>query len=310
MQISVVICAYKRPEMLVGALRSLSGQSLPADQFEVIVVDNNSGPPIPELVAEYARTSPHELRYVLEPSQGISYARNAGVLAAKGDIVAFLDDDEVADEKWLTAHLDVYEQVPEVSAIVGKALPLWESEAPKWLTDWRLIQELNMIYWGEDVHPLTFRETLGTGNSSFRRKVFDEVGLFDPSRAVGEDIDMQRRMEAADKLIYYTPHAVVYHHVKPERARKRHFYRTAFVRGKQRASAAGRRRFESLPDEVKPQGNAAQRLVRRAFVPIGYLAESGLSEQGRVFLIRHVFYIWGFMFETIRTRVFGRSEAQ
>jgi len=308
MLVSVVICAYKRPDMLVEALDSLKEQSLSTDRFEVIVVDNNSGPPIPELVTKYVKTSGYELRYVLEKSQGISHARNSGVLAAKGEIIAFLDDDEVADEYWLTAHLDVYHQVPDVSAIVGKALPLWESEAPKWLTDWRLIQELNMINWGDEVHRLTFRETLGTGNSSFRRELFDEMGMFDTSLAVGEDIDMQRRMEASDKLIYYTPYAVVHHHVKPERARKRHFYRTAFARGKQRASAAGRRRFDSLPDEVKPQGNTSQRLFQRAFVPIGYLTQQGLSEQGRVFLIRHVFYLWGFVYETIRTRLLRRPD--
>lgn len=303
MLISVVICAYKRPGTLREALDSLRAQTLSHDEYEVIVVDNNSGPPIPRLVREYTVDSPYRLKYVLEQSPGVSYARNAGIEHSSAEIVAFLDDDEVADPNWLRAHLDVHAEYPEVSAVVGKALPLWDTEQPTWLTDWRLIRDLNMVDWGDEPHPIRPPESLCTCNSSFQKSVFAETGLFDVRLKVGEDLDIQGRLERLGKTIYYTPDAVIHHHVKVDRVSKGFFYQRAFERGRWRA--AGRTNAtEVVPTgQEEPQENIGKWFVRNTILLTKKMLVSGLSEEGRVFFVRSISYALGLGYGTFRRRI-------
>lgn len=307
MQISVVICAYKRPDTLCEALDSLRTQTLPQDQYEVIVVDNNSGPPIPQLVQSYATDSPYDLKYVLEQSPGVSYARNAGVKNASADIVAFLDDDEIADSNWLQAHLDVHAEHPEVSAVVGKALPLWDSEQPTWLTDWRLIRDLNMVDWGDEPHAISPPESLCTCNSSFQKSVFAETGLFDVRLKVGEDLDIQGRLERLGKTIYYTPDAVIYHHVKAERVGKGFFYKRAFERGYWRA--AGRTNANGIVPvgQEAPQEHIGNWFMKNTVLLAKKMLVSGLTEEGRVFFVRSISYGFGLVYGTVRRRLLRNS---
>ena len=83
--ISVIVCSYNRSDSLRQTLASLAGQSRPAGHsWELIVVDNNSTDDTAELVKTFAAASGLDVRYVLEESQGLSHARNAGIRAARG----------------------------------------------------------------------------------------------------------------------------------------------------------------------------------------------------------------------------------
>ncbi|MHC4418402.1 MAG: FkbM family methyltransferase, partial [Planctomycetota bacterium] len=117
-RISAVICTYRNPELLGSAIESLVNQTLHRDLFEIIVVDNNSGDSTKRVVERYPG-----VRYVLEEKLGLSQARNAGIGAACGDIIAFIDDDAEACRGWLAALLRVYDAVPEAWAVGGKVLP-------------------------------------------------------------------------------------------------------------------------------------------------------------------------------------------
>jgi glycosyltransferase involved in cell wall biosynthesis len=104
--VSVVIPTFRRPESLDRALRSLLAMTHIPDGAEVVVVDNDAGASAARTVALLAKTAPLPIRYVHEPAAGVANARNAGVLAAQGELIAFLDDDETASPEWLAKLLE------------------------------------------------------------------------------------------------------------------------------------------------------------------------------------------------------------
>ncbi|TDI99034.1 MAG: glycosyltransferase, partial [Deltaproteobacteria bacterium] len=147
LRISVVVCTYRNPGLLEKTLASLLNQTLDSARYEVIVVDNNSNDSTPDVVARFP-----SVRYVFEPEQGLSAARNAGIRAASSDIIAFIDDDAEADPGWLQALLEVYDSVPNALAVGGKADPIWDAPPPSWL-DENYHRPLSLIDWGSEIRP-------------------------------------------------------------------------------------------------------------------------------------------------------------
>jgi glycosyltransferase involved in cell wall biosynthesis len=100
--ISIVICTYNRASSLAKTLETLRQMTVPPDlAWELIVVDNNSNDNTCGIVEEFARTSGLEVRYIFEPAQGLDRARNVGIMKARGEIVAFVDDDVLVTEDWM-----------------------------------------------------------------------------------------------------------------------------------------------------------------------------------------------------------------
>ena len=94
-RISLVIATYNRAEQLMTTLESVVGQSFDSQRWECVVVDNNSSDSTRERIEAFVRDhATQNFRYVFEPEQGLSAARNAGIRASRGEIIAFIDDDE------------------------------------------------------------------------------------------------------------------------------------------------------------------------------------------------------------------------
>jgi GT2 family glycosyltransferase len=117
---SVIVCTRYRPERLAACLDALQAQDYP--DYEVIVVDNAPETDEVERLAA-ARGGPVPVRYVLESRPGLSWARNAGLAAARGTIVAFLDDDELPDRYWLAEMARGFTLAPEVAGVSGTVFP-------------------------------------------------------------------------------------------------------------------------------------------------------------------------------------------
>src|SRR6185503_338373 len=132
--ISAVITTYNRSEMLAKALEALLSQHAGGVRYEVIVVDNNSTDDTRATIEALISKGHTNLRYVFEPQQGISYGRNAGIAAARGNIIAFTDDDVVVTDNWIATIKRAFDENPEVEYIGGKILPDWSEPPPKWLT--------------------------------------------------------------------------------------------------------------------------------------------------------------------------------
>src|ERR1044072_8754243 len=119
--LSGVMCAYNRPELLRLALTTLLRQSPANLTYEVVVIDNNSTPDTRAVVDELAQTD-SRIRYVRETRQGNAYARNTGVAESRAPIVAFLDDDVTVRDNWVEIAARKLEAT-NADFIGGKDLP-------------------------------------------------------------------------------------------------------------------------------------------------------------------------------------------
>jgi len=226
--VSVVVPTYNRSALLQRALLSLFSQRPDRLNFEIIVIDNNSSDDTSDVVAAMQAKSPVTLRYVRETRQGNAYARNAGIDAAQAPVIAFLDDDVVADENWVQTIKTTFDRDPQIAFVGGRVLPLWESEPPSWLTTshWA---PLALLDYGQEERTIAGDAPLGllTANMGVRREVFDRVGKFSPAlqRVKGsigsmEDHEFLLRMCRSGKSGMYLPELITRGAVEPERLTK------------------------------------------------------------------------------------------
>lgn len=132
-EVSVCVCTYKRPLLLLQLLESLAEQSLSLAKFEVIVVDNDGAGSAQPIVAQATQRFPElAVRYEIEPVRGISYARNRSVSLATGKLLAFIDDDEWAVSHWLTDLLACMKK-SGADAAFGPVIPQYPTGSQRWV---------------------------------------------------------------------------------------------------------------------------------------------------------------------------------
>lgn len=227
-EISVVVCTYNRAALLQQALRSLFAQKPAGPAYEIVVIDNNSADETPEVVEKLKAESPVPLSYFRETRQGNAYARNAGVDHSNGSIVAYIDDDVIADENWVAVMSNAFAREPELSFVGGKILPVWENDPPSWLTSahWA---PLALLDYGNEPLSIAGESPRGllTANIGIRREVFAEVGGFLTSlqRVKGgigsmEDTEFLMRVCRSGKRGKYLPELITWAWVDPERMTK------------------------------------------------------------------------------------------
>jgi glycosyltransferase involved in cell wall biosynthesis len=218
--ISVVVGTYNRSRLLADALDSLLDQR-GAPPYEIIIVDNNSKDSTRELVQSRIAEGPSNLRYLFEPKQGTSYARNAGVRCARGSIIAFTDDDVRVSRDWIANVKREFLAHPEAEFLGGKILPRWKTPPPEWLTrdHWwplALLDCGDQPFYVDADHPVC----LPTANASFRARVFKRFGLFAPEFSGREDHEFLVRLWRAGCRGLYVPTVVAHAEVQDERLKK------------------------------------------------------------------------------------------
>lgn len=241
MTFSIVIATYNRARDLEGTLASLAGLQ-PQGDWEVIVVDNNSTDETRQVVEGAAPAFPVELRYIFERQQGRSPALNAGVRAARGEIIATTDDDVRVDRGWLDRAADALHEI-ECDYVGGRVLPIWGGPRPEWLSDrpgkqWAVIALLD---YGPAPIEFGARVPLGV-NMAFRRDAFDRAGFFDVNTGrragtlLGQEVrEWCIRARAAGLRGFYVPAMRVHHIIPASRLNKSYFRRWFFWRGISRA---------------------------------------------------------------------------
>ena len=231
--LSVVISTYNRGGMLEAALDSVLAQESRGVRYEVIIVDNNSTDDTREVVASRIAQGHADLRYVFEPKQGVSYARNTGVAQATAPLIAFADDDVRVTKDWVANIKREFDLCPEVDYLGGKILPIWPSAPPAWLTrdHWWALALLDCgdkpFYVGAE-NPVC----LPTANASFRRDVFARFGLFSPDFSGREDHEFLLRLWCGGSRGLYAPSVIVMADVQPERLSKEYHRRWNKTTGK------------------------------------------------------------------------------
>ena len=238
-QVSVIIATFNRAGLLPGILGALASQEAPPSLgWEIVVVDNNSSDSTPDVVTSFSRTATIPVRYVFEPGQGLSRARNRGVREARGSILAFTDDDVLPAPDWIAQVVAAIDRWG-AHGVGGRILPRWEAPPPSWITgNWRLLRRLSIMDFDQSrllALPLERKPQVWGANMAFRRELLDRVGGFDPRLGMlghrlfrSEEFDLVERALRLGLRIAYDPALTVYHRIGSDRMRKSYFRRLEF----------------------------------------------------------------------------------
>ena len=234
-RLSLVIATYNRAEQLMVTLGSVAMQSAEATTWECIVVDNNSADDTHQRVEAFKKKhSDLNIRYVFEQNQGLSHARNAGIKASRGDIVAFIDDDERIVEEFISAYIDLFNQHPDAMAAGGEIIAEYPTGRPRWMSRYTERPIANPMSFGNSVRLFPSGRIPGGGNMAMRRRLFDCIGEFNTSLGRtgkrllgGEESDLFERIAKHGHKVYYAPRAVMYHIIPHEKLTRDYFTRLA-----------------------------------------------------------------------------------
>jgi len=236
--ISVIVCTYNRSKTLNKMIDSfLCQRNLDPLAYELLVVDNNSTDDTRDVVNSYIMCG--NLRYLFIGRQGLSFARNYGVQESKGDILAFLDDDVIVEEGWMTALQSCFLET-NAHFVGGRTYLLFEYLPPEWFGP-EFMSDLSMVDFGMDRKYLSNCEKLFGVNLSMRKSIFQSAGGFDESLGrrgselmCGEETDLTRRCLSflPNPIIVYEPKAAVGHVIGSDRITWDYFLRYATGRGR------------------------------------------------------------------------------
>ena len=264
MKLSVVICTYS--SKMLDAFREASDSILNQtyDDIELIVVVDGNDALYDRIVAAYGDTEAVTV-HLNEENVGLSASRNNALAHVTGDVVAFVDDDAVAERDWAETLVGTYKK-QDVEAVGGKMVPLWVSGKPSFLPE--------EFYWLVGVTHRGFpeegpvRNTFGS-NISFRTEVLETLGGFDEQLGRKADKHVQgEETEIAERLrsdlggtLYYTPEARIGHKVFAYRTRFLWLVRRAFWQGNSK-----RVMQRLMDDSIEDEAAFLTRLVSE-FVP-------------------------------------------
>lgn len=233
MDASVVDCAYNRCASLADTLEAIAAMQVPSGfAWELIVVDNNSRDDTRATVEAFAARQPAlSVRYLFQPQQGLSHARNLGSSAAQGETLVFTDDDVLPAPDWLITLVSGMRE-HGCSAAGGCIALLWLAPPPAWLTE-RFYGFLALRTDEGAAREVRRHDEMPLGASlAFQRSVFERGGNFDPQLgckgsvlAGGEEIDVLMRIVERGERVMYFPQARVRHKVEAFRLSKRYLRR-------------------------------------------------------------------------------------
>jgi glucosyl-dolichyl phosphate glucuronosyltransferase len=235
MTLSIIICSYNRASYISDALTSLYGQSSGLDDFEVIIVDNNSTDNTKEVYAQWRQTKTNgQFSFISEIKQGASFARNTGAAIAKGEWVCFMDDDAVATTDYVKNIIKHIQDQPFIVGFGGRIIPKYIPGEPKWMSYYVSSLVGNFDYastacaFENGKYPLE-------SNMIVKKSVYDQIGGFNVNlpgvvgtlRIGGEGKELFYKIIALGHTIYYDPSICVHHVVEVKKLTSEYMYRVA-----------------------------------------------------------------------------------
>lgn len=227
--ITVCICTYQRPVLLQRLLEKLADQDTGgAISYSAVVADNDATRSAEPLVTSLAARLPYPVVYCHEPTKNIALVRNQALAHARGEFIAFIDDDEFPVERWL---IELFTTCAKHAAggVLGPVRPHFDSPPPAWLVKGRFCERPE--------HPtgtLLDGSKCRTGNVLFRRSLI--AGMDEPFKREfgtgGEDVDFFQRMTALGHVFVWSNEAIAYETVPPNRWTRRYMFNRALLRGR------------------------------------------------------------------------------
>ena len=226
-KISVIIPTYNRPLQLRSCLDSLKKQTMPKDEFEIIIIDDGSIPSQGCIVEEYKGDLPN-IRYFYQRHYGLGRARNQGIRMSDSDIIVFIDDDNYIESSFLADVSAFLKEHPEISVchfkiktdqnILSRRFAHFSYYA--WFN-----YKVNIFNHKNQLRSLVLRNQyennifkanfLGVGQGcALRRDIFNKVGLYDEQFIIGEDSDFSLRLKERGIDIWYNPGIEVFHYYR------------------------------------------------------------------------------------------------
>jgi glycosyltransferase involved in cell wall biosynthesis len=226
--ISVCVCTFQRPILLRQLLAALVGQRTDGlFTYSVVIADNDPAQSAAHTVKEFTDANSLEVVYCAEPRRNIALARNKTLEHARGDFIAFIDDDEFPAKDWLS-HLFTACVAENADGVLGPVVPHFPSETPQWIK--------RGGFFNRPAHPTGFVmgwQECRTGNVLLRRGLFDGLPVpFDPEyNNAGEDMDFFRRMIDGGRTFKWCNEAIAYEVVPPSRWKRSFLLKRALFRG-------------------------------------------------------------------------------
>jgi len=239
MKISIIVSTYNRSKSLEKVIKNILSLKYDGSfNYEIIIVDNNSKDNTKEIVESYFLKS-NRLRYIFEPKQGVSNARNAGINSAKGEILAFTDDDVIINEDWLQNIVN-FSKNHDFDALGGKVIAMYPKETPQWIKDCKdiLCGPIVSHDYGDSVQSYNNSMLPFIGaNMIIKHKTLDEIGCFNiliglGHGTMGEDSEIFRRLQINNKKIIYNPDIIIFHPVDTDRMNLKYFAKWHMAQGK------------------------------------------------------------------------------
>lgn len=209
--VSVAMCTYKRSH-LTETLKSIAGMNIPAGvKIEIVVVDNDPDKSALNIIHDFQKGFPNTVvSYISEPRKNISLARNACLNNSKGSWIAFIDDDEVADENWLINLLCAAKEF-NADVVVGYVESVLPKKTPNWVVDGKFFDR-KRLQTGTEI------DTCGAGCTLINAQAIgDQEFNLEYGLSGGEDSEFFYRMYNRGKKIIYCSEALVYEKVEEHR---------------------------------------------------------------------------------------------
>lgn len=210
-KISVIVPVYNEAKHIESVLDQLISQQYPDENYEILVVDGLSTDGTPDLIQKYVNEYVN-IHLLMNPKRLSSYARNIGIKAAKGDIILIVDGHCIIPHHEILANVNKMMKNPEIDAL-GRPQPLLQENLTPIQNAIALARSSRLghqpdsfIY--SDKPQLVPAQSVAV---AYRRKVFDQIGLFDEKFDACEDCELNQRFDNADFKCYFTPDIGVYY---------------------------------------------------------------------------------------------------
>jgi len=298
--VSVIIPTYDRPQYALDAVRSVIAQrDIDSPGFEVIVVENNPQPKLESQIGKLSAATSVPLRHVHEARPGLHEARHRGATEARGDVLAYVDDDVLAPPDWLRALIEPFSD-SAVAIVGGPVHPNWEATPPTWLDQFPG-SYLSLLDNGDDVCDLTYPDGAYGCNLAVRRTVLFEVGGFNPDsmgwdrkqfwlRGDGET-GLHLRVAEAGYRTTYQPSAALEHRIPAERLTLRAFRQRGLMIGLSHS-------FADLRADSEGPGRPVRRVIRALKTSaqgVRIALSAGVRHEQRPYLMSQIWQRYGYV---------------
>jgi len=240
---SIIIPTHNRAEILQRCLQCICELESPDEDWEVLVLNNDSTDGTEEIVNSYRERLPN-LRYLITTDPGLHVGRNLGWEKAKGDVLCYIDDDSFVSKGWLKGIEKAFQE-PDAGLVGGPCLPQYEAESPGWLSEmWNITEEgrtlgyLSLIDLGDEQRWISPYYVYGC-NFNIRRDALEKSGGFNPDampkellryRCDGETFVSGMLIESGYRALY-SPSAKIHHLVPASRMKTDYFCHRAYIQG-------------------------------------------------------------------------------